>query len=79
MIKPNPFTPQSDWEPRFFGGRYVQINNFIKSIKEAVSSRPNHMIILGEWGIGKTTLLKQFKKLAQNHRFTTFEVDSSYI
>lgn len=65
MIKSNPFTPQSGWEPRFFGGRHEQLNSFLGSMKEAISSRANHMIILGEWGIGKTSLLKQFKKIAQ--------------
>lgn len=65
MIKPNPFTPQSGWEPRVFGGRKLQIANFTKLMKEAVGNRPNHMVIFGEWGIGKTSLLKQFKKIAQ--------------
>ncbi|MFQ5887808.1 MAG: ATP-binding protein [Candidatus Hydrothermarchaeales archaeon] len=65
MIKSNPFTPQSGWEPKVFGGRQEQIEGFNKAMKEAVTGRPNHMVILGEWGIGKTSLLKQFKKIVQ--------------
>ena len=65
MIKPNPFTPQSGWEPRVFGGRKQQMTNFSKFMEEAITGRPNHMVVLGEWGIGKTSLLKQFKKIAQ--------------
>ena len=65
MIKPNPFTPQSGWEPKIFGGRHIQIEVFTKVMKEAATNRPNHMVVLGEWGIGKTSLLKQFKKIAQ--------------
>lgn len=69
MIKSNPFTPQSGKEPKIFGGRSSQLENFTKVMKEAVTGSPNHMIILGEWGTGKTTLLKQFKKLAQEQGY----------
>jgi len=65
MIKPNPFTPQSGWEPKVFGGRTKQIEAFTRVMREAVAGGPNHMVVLGEWGIGKTSLLKQFKKIAQ--------------
>jgi len=69
MIKTNPFTPQSGWEPRVFGGRHEQVESFTKIMKEALTGRPNHMVILGEWGIGKTSLLKQFKKIAQGEGY----------
>jgi len=65
MIKSNPFTPQSGWEPKVFGGRSKQIEAFSRVMREAVAGRPNHMVVLGEWGIGKTSLLKQFKKITQ--------------
>ncbi len=65
MIAPNPFTPQSGWEPRIFGGRDREREEFKKLLKEAVSSRPNHLVLLGEWGVGKTSLLKQYRKLVQ--------------
>lgn len=65
MIKPNPFTPQSGWEPRVFGGREEGISLFKSNLEHALSVRANHLVVLGEWGIGKTSLLKQFKRIAQ--------------
>lgn len=65
MIKPNPFTPQSGWEPKIFSGRDEQIDHYLKTLAEASTGRANHMVILGQWGIGKTSLLKQCKKIAQ--------------
>lgn len=65
MISPNPFTPQSGWEPRVFGGREEDLSIFKSNLEDAISARPNHLVVLGEWGIGKTSLLKQFRKIAQ--------------
>lgn len=70
MISPNPFTPQSGWEPKIFGGRAQEIAIFKSNLKEAMSNRPNHLVALGEWGIGKTSLLKQFKRIAQEQGFS---------
>lgn len=66
MIKPNPFTPQSGWEPRVFGGREEVLSLFGSNLEESVLIRPNHLVVLGEWGIGKTSLLKQFKRISQS-------------
>jgi hypothetical protein len=65
MIKPNPFTPQSGWEPRFFGGRQEELKFFEKILSESIKGQANHVVILGEWGTGKTSLAKQLKKIAQ--------------
>lgn len=65
MIKPNPFTPQSGWEPRVFGGRAQEVSLFRSNLEKAISVRPDHLVVLGEWGIGKTSLLKQFKRITQ--------------
>ncbi|MFH0838597.1 MAG: P-loop NTPase fold protein [Candidatus Omnitrophota bacterium] len=65
MIAPNPFTPQSGWEPKEFGGRKEEITLFEKKLRAAKTDKIDHMVLLGEWGIGKTSLLKYFKKLAQ--------------
>ncbi|MFH1857071.1 MAG: ATP-binding protein [Candidatus Omnitrophota bacterium] len=69
MIKPNPFTPQSGWEPKVFGGRERQLADFDKTLEEAVSLRSNHVVVLGEWGVGKTSLLKQYKKISQSRGY----------
>ena len=69
MITPNPFTPQSGWEPRYFGGRETELNFFQKVLKDSLIARANHIVVLGEWGTGKTSLLKQYKKIAQNNGY----------
>ncbi len=71
MISPNPFTPQSGWEPREFGGRSDEIALFEERLKSAKLDKIDHIILLGEWGIGKTSLLKYFKKLSQQKGYPT--------
>lgn len=71
MIKPNPFTPQSGWEPRFFGGREEELNFFEKVLSQSIRDQANHVVILGEWGTGKTSLAKQLKKIAQSQGYPT--------
>ena len=65
MIAPNPFSPQSGWEPKVLGGRQEILDRFESLFKESLRTHPQHLVILGDWGIGKTSLLKQFKKIAQ--------------
>ncbi len=67
-IAPNPFTPKSGMEPKFFAGRDKEIELFHKKLVEAKHRRYDHFCILGEWGIGKTALFKEFKKIAQTRR-----------
>lgn len=69
MIAPNPFTPQSGWEPKVFGGREAILRRFEAALQEARALRPHPLVILGDWGIGKTSLLKQFKKSSQKEGF----------
>lgn len=70
VISPNPFTPKSGWEPRVFTGRENEIEFFKKKLQEGVEiKRYDHFLIRGDWGVGKTSLLKEYKKIAQaeNH------------
>jgi GTPase SAR1 family protein len=69
MISPNPFTPQSGWEPKIFGGRNPELELFKSNLDDAIDQRPSHLIVLGEWGAGKTSLLKQFKRISQENGF----------
>lgn len=64
-IAPNPFTPKSGMEPKVFLGRDGAINTFERSLKRASQGYMDHFTILGDWGVGKTTLLKEYRKLAQ--------------
>lgn len=65
MISPNPFTPQSGWEPKVFTGRQEEITLFLDRLEKAEKDRVEHIVVLGEWGIGKTALLKHYKKVVQ--------------
>jgi len=69
MISPNPFTPQSGWEPKIFGGRSQELGIFKSNLDDAANARPSHLVVLGEWGAGKTSLLKQFRRMSQEEGF----------
>jgi len=70
MISSNPFTPQSGWEPKIFGGRDPELAAFKANLEDVALSKPSHLVVLGEWGIGKTSLLKQFKRIVQAEGFS---------
>ncbi len=67
-IGPNPFTPRSGQEPKVFAGRDKELIIFKKSLEAAKVKKFDHFVVLGNWGTGKTTLLKEFRKQAQSHR-----------
>lgn len=63
----NPFTPMTGIEPTFFGGRTDELKFFDDKLARAKNTRfCEHFLILGNWGIGKSTLLKEYKKFCQN-------------
>ena len=61
-IGQNPFTPKSGMEPKYFAGRGNAIKTFQKILAQSKSKRYEHFCVLGEWGVGKTVLLKEYKK-----------------
>lgn len=63
--KTNPFCPKTGVEPKVFGGRFKEIRFFENKLKEAETSICDHFLVLGDWGLGKTTILREFKMLAQ--------------
>lgn len=65
MIMPNPFTPKSGLEPRVFVGRSKEIEYFLNKIHEMDYKPADHYVIQGDWGMGKTVLLKELKRKAQ--------------
>jgi predicted ATP-dependent serine protease len=51
-------------EPSVFGGR-IQELEFIEQKLERVAQKGicEHFLVLGDWGIGKSSLLMEYKKI----------------
>jgi ActR/RegA family two-component response regulator len=66
----NPFTPMTGVEPTVFGGRTQELEFFEQRLNRALHSRfCEHFLVLGNWGIGKSTLLKEYKKICQSRGY----------
>lgn len=57
MNKINPFSPNSPVHRDMFAGRDAEINAIDKGLSQANYGNPTHLLLLGERGIGKTSLL----------------------
>jgi type II secretory pathway predicted ATPase ExeA len=55
---PNPFRPGAIVEPEYFVGRSEEISRFNQYMRNTKDGNPHHLAILGERGIGKTSLLR---------------------
>jgi Cdc6-like AAA superfamily ATPase len=54
-------------EPTIFGGRTKELEFFEERINRALHTRfCEHCLVHGDWGIGKSTLLKEYKKICQS-------------
>lgn len=63
----NPFRPMTGAEPSVFGGRSKELEFFDQKLESAIHTGfCEHFLVLGNWGIGKSALLKEYKKLAQS-------------
>ncbi len=68
-ILTNPFTPQSGLEPKILGGRKELVEDFSCLLDKRGNNEYFHLLLLGEWGRGKTSLLKYYKKVSQNKAY----------
>ena len=63
----NPFTPMAGTAPRVFGGRTKELQFFEQRLYRALETDCcEHFVLLGNWGIGKSTLLKEYKKICRS-------------
>lgn len=62
----NPFTPMTGIEPSVFGGRALELKYFEERIQRALTNYCEHFLVLGNWGIGKSTLFKEYKRSCQD-------------
>jgi len=62
----NPFSPQYPADPKYFANRREQLNYFTKTIVSSAKIRPpapSNFMILGDWGMGKTSLLYKMREV----------------
>lgn len=61
----NPFNPILPAKPAFFVGRVKEREKFLKSLSQTINSSPMNLAIVGNRGVGKTSLLAKFEELAK--------------
>jgi len=65
-MPPNPFSPQYPADPKYFADRNEHLDYFTKAIANSAKIRPpapSNFMILGDWGMGKTSLLYKMKEV----------------
>ncbi|MGA7576620.1 MAG: response regulator [Desulfobaccales bacterium] len=66
----NPFSRMTGVEPMVFGGRKNELDFFDQKLKRVIHTKfRDHFLVLGDWGIGKSTLLKEYKKICQSNGY----------
>lgn len=66
----NPFTLMTGIEPTIFGGRDKELKFFEEKLDTAIyKGNCEHFLILGKWGVGKSTLLREYKKICQSRGY----------
>ena len=64
MTVRNPFTPGSGLAPPHFANRDAELELFRDSLRSTLAGAPRHVAVLGDWALGKTSLLLQCQRLA---------------
>ncbi len=85
MTKFNPFTPNNPAHTGMFVGRSYELGAFDKALIQTKNSNPSHLLLLGERGIGKTSLIIAAQMFAdgdfmwgnQKHNFLTVRIPLS--
>jgi len=83
-MKFNPFTPTRIVGPGMFSGRYEELKAIEQFLYQAKHNNPQHFLIQGERGIGKSSLFLYVEALAggtipgvegENFKFVTISID----
>lgn len=67
----NPFKPSAPVHTGMFVGRYEELEQIERSLIHAKDGNPQHILIVGERGIGKTSLLLSAKYFSTDNSETT--------
>lgn len=62
----NPFKPGQPIDPAFFGGRKSELDIFSEYLGHTISDNPHHLAVMGERGIGKSSLLRKYEQVARD-------------
>ena len=62
----NPFKPGKPVDPEYFGGREKELETFRQYLRYSIEGNPHNLAILGERGIGKSSLLRKFQQIASD-------------
>src|SRR3972149_8097764 len=75
----NPFTPGLPIDPKQFVGRKEELRIFQQSLEQCTHGNPQNLAIMGERGIGKSSLLRKFESIVkdQNCLAVRRDVDAS--
>jgi AAA+ ATPase superfamily predicted ATPase len=65
-FKVNPFMPDSPVIPELFVGRELEIEQIKKALHQAINDRAEHLLLVGDRGIGKSSLATYAEDLALN-------------
>ena len=66
----NPFTPMTSVDPTIFGGRTKELEFFEERLNRICHTRfCEHFLVHGNWGIGKSTLFSEYKKICQSRGY----------
>jgi AAA+ ATPase superfamily predicted ATPase len=71
----NPFTPGRTVDPQFFAGREKEIERFNMFLKSAKQGNPMNLAILGERGIGKSSLLRKCENIVKREKCVVIRID----
>lgn len=70
MEKRIPYSAEHPVAPENFAGRAEQIKEFERFLDSTIDENSKNVAVLGEWGIGKTSLLRMFKHIAEQNNCT---------
>lgn len=71
----NPFNPYGPIPPENFAGRTNEIGEFKMRLKSTMRGTSQHMAVMGERGIGKTSLLRKFEQIAHDEDCIAVRID----
>lgn len=64
----NPFNPTQPARPDFFVGREPEILEFEKILVQTINGSPMNLVVTGNRGVGKTSLLVKFEQIAKEKK-----------